>query len=592
KPPLARGELQAVGATTLKEYHKYIEKDPALARRFQPVYVAEPSVEDTIAMLRGLKHKYELHHGITITDEALVAAAQLSSRYISDRFLPDKAVDLIDEAASSMRLDMDSKPKELDDAEREITRMEIEKESLKKEKTKSAKARMSALQKSIDAIQSETKTVSEKWKKERELIALIGGLKKELALLRQESDMREREGNFERVAEIRYGRIPSDERKLRESESTLQKLQSGRKLLKEVVGAEEIAEVVARWTNIPVTKMLEGELKKLLTMEQILRERVIGQDEALAKVSNALRRSRSGIQDEDRPLASFIFLGATGVGKTELAKALASFMFNDEKALIRFDMSEFMERHTVSKFIGSPAGYVGYEEGGKLTELVKHRPYSVILFDEIEKAHPEIFNILLQILDNGRLTDAKGQTVNFKNTIIIMTSNIGGEFVREIARLGFVPEEASRNEKEDDLKHKIRQALERQFRPEFLNRIDEIIIFNSLSPEIIGKIADIQLNRVALRMKQKGIGITFSENLKKFIAEKGYEPHYGARPLKRAIQNFVLDRLAEQLVGGEIKEGDAVLADVDAQKNEVVFLRGVSRKGNGVKKREMMKSTK
>jgi ATP-dependent Clp protease ATP-binding subunit ClpB len=591
KPPLARGELRAIGATTLKEYHKYIEKDPALARRFQPVYVEEPSVEDTIEILRGLKPRYEMHHGIKITDDALISAAQLSSRYITDRFLPDKAVDLVDEAASSLRLEIDSAPLEVEELRKEISRSEVEKESFKKENGKTGTDRVRGLQKSIDAFKKKLEKIEGAWRGEKDLIQEIGNIKKEIGVLRLESDTAERGSNFERVAEIRYALIPTAEQKLHDAEERLKKVQKSRKLLKEEVTAEDIAAVVARWTHIPVTKMLETETEKLVKMEDVLRSRVVGQEEAIAKIAHAVRRSRAGIQDEDRPTGSFMFLGPTGVGKTELARTLAEFMFNDEKALIRVDMSEFMERHTVSKFIGSPPGYVGYEEGGQLTEKVKHRPYAVILFDEIEKAHPEIFNILLQMLDQGRLTDAKGRVVNFKNTIIIMTSNVGGEYVREISRLGFSSEvEDSTEGREGDLKGKIRKALESRFRPEFLNRIDEVIIFNSLSRDIVGKIAAIQLAKVAERLAKKGIAVLFSDALRQFIAEIGFDPQYGARPIRRTIQTKILDPLAMEIVGGKIRHGESILADMDTAKKEVIFLGGISRKRNGVKKREVARA--
>ena len=596
KPALARGELRAIGATTLKEYHKYIEKDPALARRFQPVYIDEPTVEETIAILRGLKHKYELYHAVRITDASLIAAAQLSSRYIADRFLPDKAIDLIDEAASSLRIDMDSLPKDVDETKKELSRLEIEKEVLKKEPEsnlalhKKQKNRLKILEKTIVKAKDKFEKLNTKWKEERGLINQIGEFKKQMNDLAQEADKVEREGNFERVAEIRYGLLPQNENKLREAEAGLKNLQSSRKLLKEEVGEEEIAQVVARWTNIPVTKMLESESQKLMKLEEVLTRRVIGQDEAISKVANAVRRSRAGIQDEDRPIASFMFLGPTGVGKTELAKTLAEFMFNDDKALVRYDMSEYMERHTVSKLIGSPAGYVGYEEGGQLTEKIKHRPYSVILFDEIEKAHPEIFNIMLQIFDNGRLTDAKGRTVNFKNTIIIMTSNIGSEFMQEMADLGFSSEaEESREKKEEDLKEKIRKALERHFRPEFLNRLDEVIIFNSLTQKVIVKIVEQQLEKVKQRMAEKEISIVFGDSLKKYIMEKGYNEHYGARPIKRAIQSYLLNKLAEELIAGRIKAGDELTVDV--KEGQVVFSFPARNKVfNGVRGREAIRA--
>lgn len=572
KPALARGELRAIGATTLREYQRYIERDPALARRFQPIYVEEPSVEDTIAILRGLKPKYEAHHGVRITDAALMSAVNLSSRYITERFLPDKAVDLIDEAASSLRLEMDSLPKELDETRRKVMKLEIEREALKKETDRRSRERLKSLEKHIAELHESTREFEGAWKKEKETIGEIRALKKELDTLNQESDIAERGGEFGKVAELRYGKIPQAQKKLEESEKLLTKLQNSRQLAKAEITEEDIASVVARWTGIPVTKIIETEAMRLVKIEEELKLRVIGQNEAIQKIANAVRRSRAGISEENRPIGSFMFLGPTGVGKTELAKALAEFLFNDEKALIRVDMSEFMERHTVSKFIGSPPGYVGYEEGGQLTELIKHRPYSVILFDEIEKAHPEVFNVLLQILDNGRLTDAKGRTVNFKNTIIIMTSNIGGEYVQELGRLGFASaDEDTRDQKELDMKDKIRKSLERQFRPEFLNRLDEIIIFSSLTREIIQRIVDIQLQRVEKRMAGREISVAFTPELKKYIAERGFDAHYGARPLKRAIQTIILDPIAQKIVEGEIKDGDSVLLDV--RDGAVVFLK-------------------
>ncbi len=595
KPALARGELHAIGATTLKEYHKHIEKDPALARRFQPVYVEEPSTEDTIAILGGLKYKYELHHGIKISDKALISAAELSSRYITDRFLPDKAVDLMDEAASSLKLDIDSLPRELDEAKRELMRLELELATIKKEASASARGsaasggkqgkliEVSQMARKVEEARAGIKKMEEKWSREKGFIVEIRAIKKEIGELSQEAERKWREGDFTAVAEIKNGRIPIAEKKLAETEAKLKRLQARRKMLKEEVDEEDIAAVVSRWTGIPVTKMLEAETEKLSRLEEVLASRVRGQNEAIEKVANAVRRSRAGIQDEDRPIASFIFLGPTGVGKTELAKTLAEFLFSDEKALIRVDMSEYMERHTVSKFIGSPPGYVGYEEGGQLTELIKHRPYAVVLFDEIEKAHAEVFNVLLQILDNGRLTDAKGRMINFKNTIIIMTSNIGSEFARQMGDLGFAALAEERPEvKEDELKEKIRKALEQSFRPEFLNRIDEIIIFNSLSRDILREIVDIQLARVAERMTKKHIAITFSDSLRHFLAEKGHDPRYGARPLRRTIQNLILDSLASKIVAGEINDGDSVIGDV---KNGEVSLARVAKR-NGLKLRE------
>jgi len=562
KPALAKGILRAIGATTLKEYQKYIEKDSALTRRFQPVYVEEPSQEDAISILRGIKEKYELHHGIKITDNAIKSAVHLSSRYITDRFLPDKAVDLIDEAASALRLELDSMPRELEIAAKKITKLEIEKESLKKEEadsllSNSAKQKIRKIQKQIEDIKEKTRGLELTWKNEKEIITGIRQFKKDLEVLRLEADTAERAADLAKVAEIRYGRVPETEKKLRESEEKLTAIQSSKRLLKEEVTEEDIAKVVSAWTGVPVSKMLEEEIKKLLRMETELKQRIIGQDEAISKIAHAVRRSRAGIGEEDKPIGSFMFLGPTGVGKTELAKVLTEFMFNDEKSLIRVDMSEYMERHTVSKFIGSPPGYVGYEEGGQLTEIIRHRPYAVILFDEVEKAHPEIFNVMLQILDNGRLTDAKGRIANFKNTIIIMTSNVGSEFTKEIGNLGFLADE-SQKKREEELKDKIRKALERRFRPEFLNRLDEIIIFNSLAVKDLEKIVEIQLKRVLERLSQKNIEISVSKEAKSLLAKNGFDSHYGARPLKRLIQNKILNPVAEQIVAGKAVPGSKI----------------------------------
>ncbi|MBI5045830.1 MAG: AAA family ATPase [Candidatus Niyogibacteria bacterium] len=558
KPALARGEFRAIGATTLKEYQRHIDKDAALARRFQPVYVDEPGIEDTIAILRGLKEKYELHHGVHIQDEAIKAAVQLSSRYISDRFLPDKAIDLIDEAASALRLKLESMPEDLEAVNNEIRRMEIEQEALKNEKGENNAARQKKLHKQINELKEKTTGLELKWKNEKEAISAIRQYKKDLDVLRLEAESAERQADLSRVAEIRYGRIPELSKKLKAEDNRLKKMQSSRRMLKEDIVEEDIAEVVARWTGIPIRGLLEEESKKLLRMEEDLRQRVVGQEEALKKISDAIRRSRAGISEEDRPIGSFMFLGPTGVGKTELARALAEFLFNDEKALIRVDMSEYMEKHTVSKFIGSPPGYVGHEEGGQLTELIRHRPYSVLLFDEMEKAHPDVFNIMLQILDNGRLTDAKGRHVNFKNAVIIMTSNVGSEFVSELETLGFAVEEKNAEKKQSELKGKIRKSLEKRFRPEFLNRLDEIIIFNTLSEQELASIVNIQLERVSERLARKGIKLHVSREAAALLGKLGNDPHYGARPLKRVIQNKILNPLSEQIVGATIKDGSTV----------------------------------
>ena len=563
KPALAKGELRAIGATTLKEYQKYIEKDSALTRRFQPVYVDEPTQDDAISILRGLKEKYELHHGIRITDDAIKASVYLSSRYITDRFLPDKAVDLIDESASALRLELDSMPHELENVQKEITKLQIEKEALKKEKEVSTIQKIKKIQKRIDDLKEKISGLELKWKNEKDSIVNLRNTRKELELLKMEADNAERNSDFSHVAELRYGRIPELEKKIHFEENRLKKFQASRRMLKEEITEEEIASVVAYWTGVPISRMLEEESQKLMRMEEDLKKRVIGQDEATEKIANAVRRSRAGISEIDKPIGSFMFLGPTGVGKTELAKTLAEFMFNDEKALIRIDMSEYMERHAISKFIGSPPGYVGYEEGGQLTEMIRHRPYSVVLFDEIEKAHPEVFNILLQVFDNGRLTDAKGRVVNFKNSILIMTSNVGSEYVRQMERLGFISNEEKEERKEEELKDKIRTSLENRFRPEFLNRLDEIIIFNTLSPDHLKEIVKIQISSVADRLLKKGINFKVSESALSFLSKEGYNPRYGARPLKRFIQSKILNPLAEKIVAGRAKEGNDVFVDIE-----------------------------
>ncbi len=523
--------------------------------------VEEPSLDDAIAILRGLKEKYEVHHGVKISDSALVEAVKFSARYISDRFLPDKAVDLMDEAAASLRLNIDSMPADLDKAKREMTRLEIEKEALLKEKDPSVKERVQKIKRDLENLKEKTKGLEIRWKNEQSIITALRTLKREIDSLKQEADIAERNGDLSKVAEIRYGAIPERLKKIREEENKLKKLQ-GKRILKEVVDVADIAAVVSKWTGIPASKMIEEEAEKLVKMEDALRRRIVGQDEAIEKISNAVRRSRAGIAEEDKPIGSFIFLGPTGVGKTELAKALAEFMFNDEKSIVRVDMSEYMESHAVSKMIGSPPGYVGYEEGGQLTEIIRRKPYSVVLFDEIEKAHPEVFNILLQILDNGRLTDAKGRAVNFKNTVIIMTSNVGSELVQEMATLGFSTGGEKYEQKQDDLKEKIKKSLEENFRPEFLNRIDEIIIFNSLTERDIEKIVDVQMARVLKRVLENKIKLEISPKAKKLLAQKGFDPLYGARPLKRAIQTLILDPLALKIVSGEVKENSKIAVEV------------------------------
>jgi len=567
KPALARGELHAIGATTLREYQKYIEKDPALERRFQPIYVKEPSIDDAIAMLRGIKEKYEVHHGVRITDPAIVSAVNLSSRYISDRFLPDKAVDLMDEAGSALRMEIDSMPVELDQMKRKQMKLEIEVRALKLETDADSKDRLKAIKKEIAELKEQSGEMEIQWKTEKDIISKIRNSQKETEKLKQEADIAERSGNLEKVAELRYGKIPQIEKEIKNQQKKLQDIQKKKSILKEEVGPEDVAKVVSRWTGIPVFKMLEEETAKLSHMEKELQGRVIGQDEAISVVSNAIRRSRAGISEENKPIGSFMFLGPTGVGKTELALALAEFMFNTEDAIVRLDMSEYMEKHTVSKIIGSPPGYVGYDEGGQLTEIVRRRPYSVILFDEIEKAHPEVFNILLQILDRGRLTDAKGRLVNFKNTIIILTSNVGSEVLQQMAEFGFTHSGEAKKQKQAETKHRIMESLKQQFRPEFLNRLDEIIVFHGLGIEEVRKIVDLQLTLIEERLKHKKIKITVSVSAKNLLSEKGFDPDYGVRPLKRKIQQLVLDPLAKMIVDGQIKNGDKI--KIDAEKGEI-----------------------
>ena len=562
KPALARGELRAIGATTLREYQKHIEKDPALTRRFQPVHVSEPSIEDAIAILRGLKEKYELFHGVKITDDAIVSAVKLSSRYITDRFLPDKAVDLIDEATSSLRISLETKPPILEEAHRKIMRLEIEKEALKKEakeKTKegkTAKSRTAKIDKEIADLKEKTRELELKWNNEKEILTSIKSIKKELEELRFEAENAEAAADLAKTAEIRYGMMPVLENELKKKEARLKKLQRSRRILKEEITEQDIAEVVSRWTGIPVTKMLEEEAEKLIRMEDELRKRVVGQDEAIKKIADSVKRSRAGIADPNRPIGSFIFLGPTGVGKTELTKALAEFMFNDEKALIRVDMSEYMEKHSVSKMIGSPPGYVGHDEAGSLTETVRHRPYSVILFDEIEKAHPEVFNILLQVLDSGHLTDAKGRKVNFKNSIIVLTSNIGSQYIDKMESIGF----NTGDEKQDynDAKEKVMNSLKEHFRPEFLNRLDDIIMFDILTPEAIRKIVKIQIDIVKKRLAEKEITLNITDDVISYLAKEGYDPHYGARPLKRLIQNKILTPVASFMISSKVLSGGTV----------------------------------
>jgi ATP-dependent Clp protease ATP-binding subunit ClpB len=552
KPSLARGTLRCVGATTLNEYRKYIEKDAALERRFQPVMVKEPSVEDTISILRGLKEKYEVHHGVRIKDSAIVAAATLSDRYIADRFLPDKAIDLIDECASKLRIEIDSMPAEIDEIQRRITQAKIERQALKKESDPASKERLEKLDAELAGMNDVLMGMKGHWQNEKDLIQTIRTIKEEQEQLNTEARLAEREGDLARVAEIRYGKTAELEKRLEETNRKLSELQAGSKMLKEEVDDEDVAEVISRWTGIPVNKMLEGEKEKLVRLEDRLHQRVIGQNEAVAAVSNAVRRARSGLQDPDRPIGSFIFMGPTGVGKTELAKALAALIFDSEQAMVRIDMSEFMEKHAVARLIGAPPGYVGYEEGGYLTEAVRRRPYSVVLFDEIEKAHPEVFNVLLQILDDGRMTDGQGRTVDFTNTLVIMTSNIGSQWIQELA-----------GTKRDEMEKRVTEALRAHFKPEFLNRIDETIIFQNLTLEQIVEIVTIQVKKLSSRLADRNIELILSNQALTFIAEKGYDPIYGARPLKRVIQHYIENPLSMDILKGNILDGTRVSADVD-----------------------------
>jgi ATP-dependent Clp protease ATP-binding subunit ClpB len=557
KPALARGELRCVGATTLNEYKKYIEKDAALERRFQQIYVGEPTVEDTIAILRGLKERYEVHHGVRIKDSAIVAAATLSNRYITDRFLPDKAIDLIDEAASRLRIEIDSLPQEIDIVERETMQLEIERQALQREEDERSKNRLSEIEQKIADLKEKSSGMKAKWQSEKEAIERMRKAKAELEQLRMQLDQARNAGDLGRASEIQYGQIPELEKKFEEEQAKLAQIQTDGVTLKEEVDEEDVAEVVAKWTGVPVSKMLEGEMHKLLTMEDRLRQRVIGQDEALEAVGNAVRRARAGLQDPNRPVGSFVFLGPTGVGKTETARALAEFLFDDERAMVRLDMSEYMEKHAVARMIGAPPGYVGYEEGGQLTEAVRRRPYSVVLFDEIEKAHPDVFNVLLQILDDGRLTDSKGRTVDFKNTVLIMTSNLGS---REIQEAG---------DDEKTAREAVMFVLREHFKPEFLNRIDDIVIFHRLSREQIAQIIDVQLERLRAMLHDRNISLDLQDSAKELLAREGYDPDFGARPLKRAIQTMIQNPLAMQLLRGEISAGQTVI--VSARDGQMEF---------------------
>ena len=567
KPMLARGELHCIGATTLNEYRKYIEKDAALERRFQPIMVEEPSVEDTISILRGLRERYEVHHGVRIKDSALVAAAVLSNRYITDRFLPDKAIDLVDEAASKLRTEIDSVPAELDEVQRRLTQLEVEREALNKEKDQASRDRLSVMEKELANLRERANELRARWQHEKEEIQSLQRLKEHHEEVRHEIERAERMGDLERAAQLKYGTLVELEKELKQREEQISAAKD-QQLLKEEVDETDIAEVVARWTRIPVSRLLEGEIEKLLRMESRLHERVIGQDEAIQAVSNAVRRARAGLQDPNRPLGSFIFLGPTGVGKTELARALAEFLFDDERALVRLDMSEYMEKHTVARLIGAPPGYVGYEEGGQLTEAVRRRPYSVILLDEMEKAHPDVFNVLLQVLDDGRLTDGHGRTVDFRNTVLIMTSNVGSQWIVEVEP-----------GKEDSIRERVMDGLRATFRPEFLNRVDEIIIFHRLSETDIRRIVDLQFGLLTRRLADRHITVVLTDAARDLLVREGYDPAYGARPLKRTIQRLVLDPLAVKMLEGEFRDGDTIR--VDATDGQVTFT-AIGRAGQAV----------
>jgi ATP-dependent Clp protease ATP-binding subunit ClpB len=568
KPALARGELRAIGATTLNEYRKHIEKDPALERRFQPVLIGEPSVEDTIAILRGLKERYEVHHGVRIKDAAIVAAATLSHRYITDRFLPDKAIDLVDEAAAGLRMAIDSMPVEIDEVERRVIQLEIERQALLKESDRHSRDRLAQIDEQLASLREQASALKARWQLEKEAIARLRQLKQQIDQLRTEEQRYERAGDLAKVAEVRYGKLAAAERELREAQERLAELQKGQGMLKEEVDEQDIARIVSKWTGIPVGRLLEGEVAKLVQMEERLRQRVVGQDDALARVANAIRRSRAGLSDPTRPIGSFIFLGPTGVGKTELARALAEFLFDDERAMIRLDMSEYMERHSVARLIGAPPGYVGYEEGGQLTEQVRRRPYAVVLFDEIEKAHPEVFNLLLQILDDGRLTDGKGRTVDFRNTVIVMTSNVGSAMVSDWAARD--PEKARREAME---------ALRATFRPEFLNRVDDIVLFNPLGHDQLEKIIGLQMARVARLLAERQVTLELTPAARELLLREGYDPAYGARPLRRAIQRLIQDPLALEILEGKIVPGDHIVADHEAKSDRMRFEREPARVG-------------
>jgi ATP-dependent Clp protease ATP-binding subunit ClpB len=566
KPALARGELRAIGATTLNEYRKYIEKDSALERRFQPVYVGEPSIEDTIAILRGLKERYEVHHGVRIKDAAIVAAAMLSQRYITDRFLPDKAIDLVDEAAAGLRMEIDSLPTEIDEIERRIMQLEIERQAMRKESDAHSRERLKQIEKELGTMKEQSNALKGRWQTEKDAIGRIRKIKEEIDNLKSEEQRFERAGDLSRVAEIRYGKLSTAEKELNAAQDKLAALQKDHPMLKEEVGEEEIAKIVSKWTGIPAGRLLEGEIQKLVHMEERLRDRVIGQDAALAAVANAIRRSRSGLSDPNRPIGSFLFLGPTGVGKTELARAVAEFLFDDERAIVRLDMSEYMEKHSVARMIGAPPGYVGYEEGGQLSEAIRRRPYAVVLLDEIEKAHPDVFNVLLQILDDGRLTDGKGRVVDFRNTVIIMTSNVGSSAIFDLM------EKDPKKAREEAM-----GALRELFRPEFLNRIDDIVLFRPLGKDQIEHIIDLQMQHLLKRLGERKITLKLSAAAKALLFREGYDPAFGARPMKRAIQKLIQDPLALKLLDGEVLPGDEVSADVDKKTDEMKFERKASK---------------
>jgi ATP-dependent Clp protease ATP-binding subunit ClpB len=563
KPALARGELRCVGATTLNEYQKHIEKDAALERRFQPVYVDEPTVEETIAILRGLKERYEVHHGVRIKDEALIGAATLSHRYIADRFLPDKAIDLMDEAASRLRIEIDSLPLEIDEVERRIVQLEIERQALQKEKDKAGVERREKIERELAELREQSAAMKAEWQREKAVIEKVRSLKEQIEKTRFETEKATQAGDLGLAAKLQYGTLPELEKQLQQEEAALNQAAGQKRMLKEEVDAEDVAEVVSKWTGIPVTRMLESEVERLLRIEDRLRQRVVGQDEALMLVANAVRRSRAGLGDPRRPIGSFLFMGPTGVGKTELARALAEFLFDDEKALVRIDMSEYMEKHAVARLIGAPPGYVGYEEGGQLTEAIRRRPYAVVLFDEVEKAHHDVFNVLLQVLEDGRLTDGKGRTVDFRNTVLIMTSNVASDLIQEMARLD--------DDEVDRMKDRLMEALRRTFRPEFLNRIDEIVTFRALGREEIAKVVDIQLRDLQKRLADRKITISLSDEARRLLADRGYDPVFGARPLKRTLQRMVENPLAVEVLAGRFHEGDHVVVDVAPDRETFLF---------------------